>query len=1304
MPESPANVTRDLHLLTIDSLLADLVSGRSVSVAGGGTLYIDSDDARAVLDWYRRNPSKWAGNLTAGDAEAIVNTIGLTPPSFDAPSIASSNSEVVKLRLHKLTAHRFAGLHAFGKSNEPPSTFTFIPTEDITLLEGANGSGKTSIINAMVWCLTGRLLRSQREPEKGPVEFLCDVATETTGLSTYKMSAVTPMPHAGSDLPSEGKPILADTWVEIILVDEAGNLLPPLKREQKRTDRGKIIETPPNLEGIGIDPIAWRVATTMPALLPFLTVGSTSQLGQAVARLTGLADLVDMAKHATKAADRVSKRMVKELEIHKDDKKSQFDQVVADFNSLREQSPQVAESDPAPNIDDEESDEKLEALKVFFSSEKETALSAAQGVLGDTFDPEDKGNRGELEEKIHPAKEQLRQARTLPSLARLVGFLSVDEEAIRTAKGFLNKIILEAETLVSIISNPEQASRVQLYAKICDWAHNSRYSISEECPVCTTALDGKEDKVTGRPIRDHFDEADADREVLSKSIDQWAQHWLGVLMSDLPEVLTTEMRKELPTSPSELMRTAFSQELFQTEGFLGVLSGIRGDVSSLIDEEVEKLPLFSNPEDITLPATLLPHVQTLNKGLKRLSRALEFCSWTTLHREALRKCQVAIVKGSDDTDDRNCSIGAKLGELSTIVEGVAPLNSALELVARMVKSKAEYEKVISRIRNCLSAAAALEKIIPLGALAQDQVDELRIVLHERAEYWRSKVYMNATEFAPDLTGSEMDSKGVLDLKVGRQGFTAPAQHISNASALRGALLGFFLAFREHVLQQRGGLSLLLLDDPQDLLDKDNKVRLARGLSALAEEDTQLVVTSHDRNFASSFVSENRSSNKIQHLSVHPVNSVCPVLKLSPSVEEVDRKKNVFKSNPDSAASAQDYASDLRVYLEARIGDLFDSGFNPAYASSTQAPTLIPLLDKLRSLISTNSGELFGNLIVRSFANDPALAEGAEARRILNQSHHDKASITYMDVKSVESDFVRLRRDVDKVHEQFRLHRWREPLLQAEHTPSNVTSLSVMEKPEFEVPLYPDLAAFIASAGVESQEVQTEMQTSDWFDDKSLYYIRGESLGLSIPSGSIAVVESEPYAGRDQNLVIARQNGKIYARRLIRSRDAVGISLSAEIPDPRRRRSTLTFDEDKLCLHRIVGVIFSDRQPPDGRHEAGQVDAAPELGDVQIAYRVRAESAVPLALPDQIVLAGSEIPVSNLDTCFGKVIAVSLNDGSCVLKRMGGVLSSRHRHLRQLETIGGLGSSLVVSTEELEEDPDIPVIIAARQVIGVMYDT
>jgi hypothetical protein len=286
-----AAVPRDIHLLTIDALLEDLIGGQSVALGGDDLLSLEADDARAVLDWYRRNRGKWAGNLSAGDAEAIIDLIGTPPPTI-AETPASAASEAKKLlQLVKVEAHRFAGLHAYGQPTSPPPSFVFEPTKPVTLFEGVNGSGKTSIINAIVWCLTGHLIRSQRPPEEGPLDFECQIARDDGSTSTHPMSAITPLPLNCSTLPADTQAILADTWVELTFADADGNLLAPLRRTQSRTARGKLTESAPDLDAVGIDPIAWHIATTMPALLPFLSVGSQSQLGEAVARLTGLAEL-----------------------------------------------------------------------------------------------------------------------------------------------------------------------------------------------------------------------------------------------------------------------------------------------------------------------------------------------------------------------------------------------------------------------------------------------------------------------------------------------------------------------------------------------------------------------------------------------------------------------------------------------------------------------------------------------------------------------------------------------------------------------------------------------------------------------------------------------------------------------------------------------------------------------------------------------------------------------------------------------------------------------------------------------------
>lgn len=196
-------------------------------------------------------------------------------------------------------------------------------------------------------------------------------------------------------------------------------------------------------------------------------------------------------------------------------------------------------------------------------------------------------------------------------------------------------------------------------------------------------------------------------------------------------------------------------------------------------------------------------------------------------RRSTEEFPPAVRRGQDGAADASRAIGRRLSSLLAIVEGVAPLNTAIEYVRRIEAARVEHASKQARMDACCRAVSALDLLVPLAELAQSQVEALRAKLHNRSEHWRRAIYRNATGFAPDLTGTGMDARGVLELKVGREGVTAPAQHVSNASALRGALLGFFLAFREHVLTTRGGLSLLVLDDPQNARQRQSRAPRAR---------------------------------------------------------------------------------------------------------------------------------------------------------------------------------------------------------------------------------------------------------------------------------------------------------------------------------------------------------------------------------------------------------------------------------------------------------------------------------------------
>ncbi|MBW8841993.1 MAG: hypothetical protein JF608_09330 [Sphingomonadales bacterium] len=719
-----------------------------------------------------------------------------------------------------------------------------------------------------------------------------------------------------------------------------------------------------------------------------------------------------------------------------------------------------------------------------------------------------------------------------------------------------------------------------------------------------------------------------------------------------------------------------------------------------------ELPAFAQPQVEPFPQRVADAASALLKTVGRIERALAFSDWMTANPGALRRALDAVRGTADDesaeAEVAGTSLGASLARLDFIVKGVAPIGAATLLVQRMRGSLDSRTQKVRRIAASRDAARALEAIVPVGGLAQDQVEGLRSQLHGRAEYWRDQIYQNATSFSPRPQASGMNAQGVIDIHVGRGTVQAPAQHVSNASALRAALMGFYLAFREHVLTTSGGLTTLVLDDPQDLLDYDNRQRLARAIGQLANSGAQIVATTHDRSFARTVVQEARADDLIAHRAVHPVNISRATLETSLAVDELDRKRQAFVSNPDSAPQAQDYANEARIFIEARLGDVFDDPAYPAHAAPTRAPTLVPLFDRLRALVSGRSNELFKSPILASFCNDPGMAPGAEARRILNQSHHDKASISYVDVDRVDVDLKRLRAGIERVHGEFRRYRWREPL--TVEVPDNVVALVPIRAPAFNVPVSQDIAAFtghLPSGG--SQETHDELLSSAWFDDKALFYIRHDTMGFAIPAGSVAIVEAAPTTVRDHSLVVARRGAQAFARRLLRPRNGEGFSLAAEATDPRRSRPTLAFEDHSIDTHRVVGVLFSHLPPPEGREEATEMAGDPILERVEVAYRVREDSAVPLALPGQVILGGGVLTAAELARMEGRIVALTLSDGTSILKRVGSPVGSALPYLRQFETIGGLGDSVVIATETVEDAPDLPVMAYARRIVGVIYD-
>ena len=296
----------------------------------------------------------------------------------------------------------------------------------------------------------------------------------------------------------------------------------------------------------------------------------------------------------------------------------------------------------------------------------------------------------------------------------------------------------------------------------------------------------------------------------------------------------------------------------------------------------------------------------------------------------------------------------------------------------------------------------------------------------------------------------------------------------------------------------------------------------------------------------------------------------------------------------------------------------------------------------------------------------------------------------------------MQSDLLNLHEEFRRWRLRVPLQVVEQP---LVLLQAMAPLDFEVEIVSDLAAFTRDSSAAGPLSVEESLAGRWFDAKALFYIDSHNFGFAAPLGSVAVVELEAQELEDQRLVIALQGKEVLARRLLRSRDDRRmVALAAETPDPRKSPPTRFVSLASLQLQLVVGILF-DKQVPRQKasSEAVQIYEAPCLRRLEVAFRVRDESALPLALPGQIILGGRSLSPTELAARKGDLVAVALDDDISVLKRVSFTLPGDLSHVLQLESIGGLGDSLLVAIESVEgRNNDFPQVVSARLVLGVLY--
>jgi hypothetical protein len=98
-------------------------------------------------------------------------------------------------------------------------------------------------------------------------------------------------------------------------------------------------------------------------------------------------------------------------------------------------------------------------------------------------------------------------------------------------------------------------------------------------------------------------------------------------------------------------------------------------------------------------------------------------------------------------------------------------------------------------------------------------------------------------------------------------------------------------------------------------------------------------------------------------------------------------------------------------------------------------------------------------------------------------------------------------------------------------------------------------------------------------------------------------------------VVALHDGRVYARRLLRSSDLPGrVVLVAETEDPLHRPPPVVLPAEEVRLHKMVSVLFAARPAyPRAGNEAFAQEFHLRLTQISRLYQARGSSGVPLVL-------------------------------------------------------------------------------------------
>lgn len=1308
----------------LEDVVAALLARQPIDTSADGAPFVlGNDNSRKIFAYYARNRNLWPQNkmVQATEIEEVLKALLSDPPACKETRTAEAKP-VRQWKLRRVEAHRFAGLHRHcGAQGEDPEPFVLDIERDVTLISGFNGAGKTALQNVIIWCLTGKALRSQHMPdeihEPMDVSLTVDEDEQDDGEAESELALppVVPIP-SGADLEALGDQPKIDSWAQLTFHEGGSGEICAVRRALTVSTRGKIGMTVTGLEELGIPDLAIEAGTLMPGIAAHMRFDEKTTFADAIAQLTGLKPLEDLGRRSARVVRRLKNDETKAAQSGAQTKLTEFmekRQNIVDVWSaqpdLGKPANLIAPDQQKEGEEEDASKKSIANARKLLEEKKQTLESTAEIILGKALQLASDDEVDALLQQLGKAADMLKPASlaALPSVAVIESLRVVSANDCKAAETLVDTMIKRAKTVAERLRNKQEAARWQLYAKVAAW-HSEHHQDTElnDCPVCGSDLEKvPPDALLDRAVKDALalcSQADADA---AKGAEEWERDAAREFLDNLPESLRAFADKAPPDNLLSIYHKAYVEELLADRAFANRLSPLKQNAGRVWGLAVKKnkLPDAPAPQAVDLPEEFKNG--TLAQRIGYIVKAVVLSRHRVKSTDAIKAFVERYIGSAEKTGTQDEDIAAserplrdQIEAVRMCVENTAPIISISRQLDDLEKTRKEYAGYIAHLVLIDEAATAIEVFSGFEGLVYQQVSGLIQALDTDTRNWLGTIYSPHYRGGPTYSGIDLGEETGLGLRAAIGGMQVSAYKIMNASLLRACVWAFVFSLWDRIKARLGGLDCMLLDDPQTHFDPINAENLAAAIPQMPEHGMRPLITSNDNRFVASIrdkLPDRSTASPTWHAwTLNPISSSRLTAGVSPAVKEIFERLQEWQEDENNASKAQQFVSTVRLYVENRLWDLLAT--DPMIMHK---PTLADLIQSVQS--AHNNGERpFEEPPFQALLSHGAFRDNAPFYKIINKAHHRLHEVTPHEAGEVAEPFKeidRLLRSCSASYARFMGRLTREDkdlyLTSLPPLPGRVT---LNKEP---IPLLGDVSARshadrFAVAGTE------QVFNMDELGEISLYGVRSPGLGALALLGQVVAVSLEREA-RDGEPVIALNGDKVYCRRFLGdTRDPSRIALACDQSGTERVPPTLLLPRAKTRLLPIIGVLY-DQERFDGKEEACPVATCKLLDRILVAVRVSDDSAYPVIRHGDTVLLEAvenlnDNDIARLEDRIVVAVLGSGGDSFAYLKRLGSEISPG---IRILENVGIKGRALAVATSADAGSPSIDILQRLWRVHG-----